>query len=66
VREDALFARLDDCDQEFIENHLEILGHILIHTRQLDMIMNKEDVVQFYKKRILNQLHAMMDAKSKA
>lgn len=66
VREDALFARLDDCDQQFIENHLEILGHILIHTRQLDMIMNKEDVVQFYKKRILNQLHAMMDAKNKA
>lgn len=66
VREDALFARLDDCDQEFIENHLEILGHILIHTRQLDMIMNKEDVVQFYKKRILSQLHAMMDAKNKA
>jgi pyruvate, water dikinase len=29
------------------------------------MIMNKEDVVQFYKKRILTQLHAMMDAKNK-
>ncbi len=66
VREDALFARMDDCDQTFIENHLEILGHILIHTRQLDMIMNKEEVVQFYKKRILNQLHAMTDAKNKA
>ena len=66
VREDALFARLDDCDQEFMENHLEILGHILIHTRQLDMIMNREDVVQLYKKRILNQLHAMVDAKNKA
>jgi pyruvate,water dikinase len=66
VREDALFARMDDCDQTFIENHLEILGHILIHTRQLDMIMNKEDVVQFYKKRILSQLHAMMDAKNTA
>lgn len=66
VREDAMFARLDDCDQEFIEDRLEILGHILIHTRQLDMIMNKEDVVQFYKQRILQQLHAMMDAKNKA
>lgn len=66
VREDAMFARLDDCDQEFIEDRLEILGHILIHTRQLDMIMNKEDVVQFYKQRILQQLHAMMDAKTKA
>jgi pyruvate,water dikinase len=66
VREDAMFARLDDCDQEFIEGRLEMLGHILIHTRQLDMIMNKEDVVQFYKKRILQQLHAMMDAKNKA
>jgi len=66
VREDALFARLDDCDQQFIEDHLEILGHILIHTRQLDMIMNREEVVQFYKQRILRQLHAMMDAKKRA
>jgi len=66
VREDALFARLDDCDQQFVEDHLEILGHILIHTRQLDMIMNREEVVQFYKQRILNQLHALMDAKKRA
>lgn len=61
IREDALFARLDDCDQEFIEKHLELLGHILMHTRQLDMIMSREDVVQFYKKRILNQLHTLMN-----
>ncbi|NCD25307.1 MAG: pyruvate, water dikinase [Deltaproteobacteria bacterium] len=60
IREDALFARLDDCDQEFIEKHLEILGHILMHTRQLDMIMSRDDVVQFYKNRILNQLHQLM------
>jgi pyruvate,water dikinase len=65
VREDALFARLDDCDQQFIEDHLEILGHILIHTRQLDMIMNREEVVQFYKQRILRQLHSLMDAKNR-
>ena len=66
VREDALFARLDDCDQQFIENHLEILGHILIHTRQLDMIMNREEVVEFYKQRILRQLHALTDAQKRA
>ena len=65
VREDALFARLDDCDQAFVEDHLEILGHILIHTRQLDMIMNREEVVQFYKQRILRQLHALMDEKKR-
>ena len=66
VREDALFARMDDVDQQFVENHLEILGHILIHTRQLDMIMNREEVVQLYKQRILRQLHSLMDAKKKA
>jgi pyruvate,water dikinase len=64
VREDALFARLDDCEQKFIENHLEILGHILIHTRQLDMIMNREEVVQFYKQRIIRQLNSLLDAKN--
>lgn len=60
IREDALFARFDDCDQDFIEKRLEILGHILMHTRQLDMIMSREDVVQFYKNRILKQLHQLM------
>jgi pyruvate,water dikinase len=37
-----------------------------MHTRQLDMIMNREEVVQFYKQRILRQLHSLMDAKKKA
>ena len=61
TREDALFARLDDCEQSFIEKRLEILGHMLIHTRQLDMIMANEDVVEFYKNHILGQLQAIMD-----
>lgn len=62
TREDALFARLDDCEQSFVEKRLEILGHLLIHTRQLDMIMSREDVVIFYKKHILSQLQTIMDS----
>lgn len=62
VREDALFARVDGVDQNFVESRLEILGHLLIHTRQLDMIMSREDVVQHYKERILGQLRTMMRA----
>lgn len=60
TREDALFARIDDCEQNFVEKRLEILGHLLIHTRQLDMIMSNEDAVLFYKNRILGQLHTIM------
>ncbi|NLY41807.1 MAG: pyruvate, water dikinase [Desulfovibrionales bacterium] len=60
VREDAMFARIDGCDQSFVEKRLELLGHILMHTRQLDMIMSREDVVQFYKERIMAQLNTIM------
>jgi len=66
VREDAMFARLDDCDQQFIEDHLEIIGHLLIHTRQLDMIMSNEETVQFYKNRLVKQIRAILAEKGRA
>jgi pyruvate,water dikinase len=61
-----MFARLDDCDQQFIEDHLEIIGHLLIHTRQLDMIMSNEETVQFYKNRLVKQIRAILAEKGRA
>jgi pyruvate,water dikinase len=56
VRGDNLAARMDDCDAAFIEKHLELLGHLIMHTRQLDMIMAQEDLVAAYRERLLSQM----------
>ena len=56
VRGDNLQARMDDCDAPFIEKHLEILGHLIMHTRQLDMVMSQDDIVAAYRTRLLGQM----------
>jgi pyruvate,water dikinase len=35
---------------------LQVIGYMLMHTRQLDMIMHNEAMVQSYKQKILDDL----------
>ena len=56
VRDDALQARLDDRPQPFMEERLSILGYLLMHTRQLDMIMAREEVVAGYRDKLLRDI----------
>ncbi|MDD4649335.1 MAG: PEP-utilizing enzyme, partial [Desulfoplanes sp.] len=56
VREDAMFARMDNYDQQFLENHLAILGYLLVHTRQLDMIMSNDNSVAQYREKIIQDI----------
>jgi len=46
VREDNLFARLEGLERAEMEHRLRILGYLLTHTRQLDMIMTNGLEVQ--------------------
>ena len=39
VRDDGVTARVEGYDEEEMKRKLRILGYLLIHTRQLDMIM---------------------------
>jgi pyruvate,water dikinase len=60
VKEDALFARLEGEDQDYMLSHLRILGYITIHTRQLDMIMLNEADVQHYFEKINSDLEKLL------
>jgi pyruvate,water dikinase len=48
IRDDSVFARLEGHDQDYLKERLKVLGHIIIHTRQLDMVMYNEKMVSWY------------------
>ena len=60
VKEDALFARLEGEDQDYMLSRLRLLGYVTIHTRQLDMIMLNEADVEYYRGKIINDLDGML------
>lgn len=60
VKEDAAFARIEGHEQEFMEKRLVILGYLIIHTRQLDMIMSSNAAVSSHKIKLLNDIESIL------
>ncbi|ACS80256.1 PEP/pyruvate-binding domain-containing protein [Maridesulfovibrio salexigens] len=54
IREDNLNARLEGLDRQDMEYHLKVLGYLITHTRQLDMIMTSPKQVETYRQRFFN------------
>ena len=66
IKEDALLARLEGREQSFMEHRLKIIGYLIIHTRQLDMIMANPASVSFYKNKIEDNLNRLFPLESEA
>jgi pyruvate,water dikinase len=60
VKEDALFARLEGENRDYMLSRLRLLGYLTIHTRQLDMIMLNDSEVQYYSDKISRDLEAIV------
>jgi pyruvate, water dikinase len=58
VKEDSAFARIEGHDEEYMKEMLRILGYLIIHTRQLDMVMNNDASIQKYRTKILDDIHS--------
>ncbi len=56
VTEDVLWARFEDQPKEIMQHRLRILGFLIMHTRQLDMVMSNEKMVSHYRNRIKNTI----------
>lgn len=46
--DDNIFARLEGRDEEFMKSRLKIIGYMIMHTRQLDMVMSNEAETRRY------------------
>ena len=60
VKEDAAFARLEGYDRPIMESRLMVLGYLVIHTRQLDMVMSDNASRNHYRAKILNDLEGFL------
>jgi pyruvate, water dikinase len=59
VTEDVLSARFEDQPRDVMEHRLRILGFLIMHTRQLDMVMSNDKVVSHYKNRIKTTINEL-------
>jgi pyruvate,water dikinase len=60
VKEDAVFARLEGYDEEFMMQRLRVLGYLLMHTRQLDMIMANDASLQQIREKMCKDLETIV------
>ncbi|MHB8966889.1 MAG: PEP/pyruvate-binding domain-containing protein [Thermoleophilia bacterium] len=60
VKFDALTARIEKQPREYLVERLKVLGYLLIHTRQIDMVMGEESMVERYREKITVDLETIV------
>ena len=63
LREDNLVARVEAYEMDYMLERLNILGYLIMHTRQLDMIMSNESVIRYYRAKIDKDIKTVVLAK---
>jgi pyruvate,water dikinase len=58
---DAMTARIEKKTGSYLLERLRVLGYLLIHTRQIDMVMADEGMAANYREKIMADLHTLMD-----
>jgi pyruvate, water dikinase len=61
LKEDGVFARIEGFDETVMKEKLKILGYLLIHTRQLDMIMSNDSAYNHHRNKIASDIHSIID-----
>jgi pyruvate,water dikinase len=57
---DAMTARIEKKPGSFLLERLKILGYLIIHTRQIDMVMEDEGMIAQYRQKIMADLHILL------
>ncbi|MBF0119746.1 MAG: pyruvate, water dikinase [Desulfobacterales bacterium] len=60
VIKDTIICSLDAQEKDFMLSRLKIIGYITIHTRQLDMIMNGEARINYYRDKLHSDINKIL------
>jgi pyruvate,water dikinase len=61
IREDNIFARIEGHEEAFLKERLKVLGHVIVHTRQMDMVMHNEKMVEWYYKDMIKGIESFVN-----
>jgi pyruvate,water dikinase len=61
IKDDSVLARLEGHNEDYLKERLKVLGHIIIHTRQLDMVMFNDAMVNWYYKDLLKGIDSFVN-----
>lgn len=59
VRQDLLHARLENVPRDFVLQRLKVVGYMLIHTCQLDMVMHNQSLRLEHRKKMEEDIGAL-------
>jgi pyruvate,water dikinase len=60
VKEDNVVARIDGHDKEYMKSRLIILGYLIMHTRQLDMVLGSEAAARGYSAKLTEEIESLI------
>ena len=60
IKEDSVFSRLEGRDEEFMKTRLKMLGYMIMHTRQLDMVMASGGEIARYRAKFQKDLSEIL------
>ncbi|MFV0437534.1 MAG: PEP/pyruvate-binding domain-containing protein [Desulfopila sp.] len=60
LRSDALLARVKKESADYLRDRLRILGYLILHARQLDMVMTQPHAVERYRQKFRQEIDAML------
>ena len=66
LNRDNLVARIEGFEMNYMLERLKILGYLILHTRQLDMIMSNESAIVYYRNKIDADLTTVVLAEHRA